>query len=324
MSFLHYLGLLLVSISWLWRIHILRPPGDLWLTLVLAGLVLLAFPPASMRLIGDAARGGTSRPGDRSAAPGPSGRFPKSTLALLVPLLLAFFTLPRQLSTGPLLCALAVIGGVFRGEGGGRFRPVTACIIGGTVLTVQGYSIPLLAVISSHVHTVPLFAHIIYPFVRLFDGAAALSGGRIFVSSMDEIYGMGVSLEKLAFIPLVLFFIAAEVSRVFNRDFARTVGRLALAFIAYAGVRFIFILFAVVILNNERLFWEREAILLSLVPLPLLIAWVVPFPSRGGVAETARGAARTRGGTPIRAAVLFTAAFFFLVGSVTFHDPGRE
>lgn len=322
MSFLHYLGLLLLSMSWLWRIHILRPPGELWLPFVLGGLALLVFPPAA-RLMDDAAGGIGSGPSGSSPDARRYGRLPKGALVLLVPLLLAFFSMPRQLSTGPLVLALAIVGGVVWGEGNGRFRPVTGCVLGGTVLTLQGFSIPILAVISAHVHTVPLFAYILYPFVHLFDGEAALGGGRIFVSSMDEIYGMGVSLEKLAFIPLALYFLSVAISRVLHRDCVRSLGRLVLAFIVFGGVRFIFVLFTVVILNNEKLFWERDAILLSLVPLPLLVAWFAPFSSGGSVPLSTRWNRRIPTGRFARATALFTVAFFLLAGSVTFHDPGR-
>ena len=323
MSFLHYLGLLLISVSWLWRIHLLRPPGDLWLPLVIGGLALLVFPPKSVRLINDALHGNGDTAGGGSGRADRSGRFPRTALIMLVPLLLAFFSMPRQLSAGPLVLALAILGGVLRGEGKGRFRPVTGCVLGGTVLTLQAYLIPLLAVVSVHVHSVPLFAYILYPFVRLFDGGAALGGGKIFVSSMDEIYGLEVSLEKLAFIPLTLYFFSVAVSRILHRDCIRSAGRIVLAFVVYGGVRFIFVLFAVVILNNERLFWEREAILLSFAPLSLFFAWIVPFASYGRTPGPARPDRHMTRGALVGAAALFTAAFFFLVGSVTFHDPGR-
>ena len=327
------MGILLISCSWLWMLNIYRPPGAFWLPMILGGLVLLSFPPGSIDLITDyihrqGGRGSSSRSGDGSAGKLPggtdsAGRFPWASGLVLIPVVIAVFTLPRQFSAGFIILLVAVLGGIFCGEGRGRFRPVTGCILGGTVLTLQGFAFPLLAVFSAHVHNVPLFGYILYPFVRLFDPSAAISGGRIFLSSVEEIYGFGVSTEKLALIPMAMFFIGVLVSRIFKGDALRSFARVTLAFILYGAVRFLFVFFAVVIRGGETIFWEPRAILLSLVPITLFMAWIVPYRRSTPNAIKEGESVGDRRGVPVGAAVLVTAAVFLLVGSVTFHDPGR-
>jgi hypothetical protein len=331
LSFLQYLGLLFLSLSWFWSLPIYKSTGIFWLPLVIAGIVLLSFPPRSMRLVTHYLyRGGGTEPANRIAGGDgrtgmgrllPAARFSKVSALLLIPLLIALFTLPRPLAPGLLILVLAIAGGVWIGEGGGTFRPVTGSLLGGAVLAIQGFALPLLAVFSAHVHNVPLFGYIIYPFVRLFEHSAAISGGRIYVASLEEIFGFGVSMEKLAFLPIALFCIAVVVSRVFNADALRSLGRMLLALIVFAAVRFILVFFAVVLSSKEFLFWDPRAILLSLLPVALVMAWILPYrvvPLAGSDREET-----ARGGTPVKAALIFTAAFFLLVGSIVFHDPGR-
>ncbi len=320
MSFLGILGLLFLSLSWLWRIHLFTRPGGFWLPLTIVGLLLLSLSLRSVRLFESGDEGG--REGASDEGSGAVMKFPRYTALLLVPLLLAVFTLPRPVTTGPLVLTVAVIAGMARGSWGRRFKPVLACLIGGTVLTIQGLVWPLIALVSAHVHAVPVFGYILYPFARLIDPDAAISAGRIFMSSVDEIYGLSVSLEKLAFVPMVLFFVAVVVSRIFNGDAVRSLGRLLLSFIIFGALRFLFLFLAVIILADGTLFWKPAATFLSLVPLPLLLAWLVPYKPVSAAASE-RGESRE---VPVRisaaAVLLFSIAFFLLAGSLLFHDPG--
>lgn len=305
-------------------LFIFRPPGTAWLPMIIAGLVLLSFPPGSLRLVtdhlhqGGGEGTGESATGSAGDGPGCIGRFHAVTLLLLAPVLLALFTLPRYFAPGFVVLALSILVGTIQGEGAGRFRPVTGCLLGGTVLTVQAVLLPLLAVVSAHVHTVPLFGYILYPFVRLFDPGAVLGGGKIFVSSVQDIYGYGVSLEKLAFLPLALFMAGILISRIFSRDAIRSLVRLILAFAVFAAVRFLFLLFIIVLTSADWLFWRPKAILLGLSVFPLVLAWILPYRPVAAL----RRAART--GVPVGATSLLTLAVFLIVGSVVFHDPGTR
>lgn len=249
-------------------------------------------------------------------------RFPRYVALLLVPLVLAVFALPREVTSGPIVLALAVIAGMFHGSWGKRFRPVLGCLVGGTVLTVQGFLVPLVSLVSAHVHTVPAFGIILYPFVRLIDPDATISAGRIFMSSVEEIYGFGVSFEKLAFLPMILFFVAVVISRFFNGDTVKSLGRVLISFIIYGALRFLFVFVTAIILTDETVFWKPTAMLLSLLPLPLLLAWLVPYRITaifaGTCIESRSFGLRARGA----AAVLFFITFFMLAGSLVFHDPG--
>ncbi|UCF06885.1 MAG: hypothetical protein JSV33_07650 [bacterium] len=328
MGFLHYLGILFLSSSWFWMLQIYRPPGSAWLPLLIVGLVLLSFPPRPIRLVtGYLHPEGISTQGLGAGGPSstPAGwarRFPAVSVVLLLPLLLALFLLPRYFAPGLIVLILSVLVGIVQGEGAGRFRPVTGCLLGGSILLIQGVLLPILAVVSAHIHTVPLFGYILYPFVRLFDPGAALDSGRIFVSSVEDIYGYGVSFEKLAFLPLALFFIGVGLSRLFARDLSRSLWRMLLAFIIFAAVRFLFLLFIIVMTGADWLFWRPKAITLSLIFFPVILAWVLPY-RREAHPEATAGARGTRAGLPIGAAALVTLAVFFIVGSLTFHDPGR-
>jgi len=327
--FLNYLGLLLLSLSWLWTLHVFHPPGGLWPVFIVLGIALLVFPARSVTLIRDHLRyrgGGRIDPDghqDMSRRKGEYGRLPRASLMLLIPMILAIFTLPRPFNLGPIVLSIALIGGVVRGEGVGGFRPITGGLIAGAVLTVQSFLFPIVALISAHVHTVPVLGYILYPFIRLFDPTAYVSGGVIFVSSVEEIFGLGVSMEKLALIPMALFFAAVVLFRAAVGDALRTLLRLLLAFLVYGAVRFIAVFFAAVILNNEVIFWNRLAILLSLIPLPLLVAWAVPGAFHGGEREK-DGKEAIAVGVPLRGTVVVALAAFLAAGSLLFHDPGSR
>lgn len=328
MSFLHYLGLLLLSCAWLWLLPLYQKPGPFWLPLVMTGLFLLSFPPDRSAPVqsgpGGSGAGAGTEAGPDMERSRESKKLGRSAALLLIPCILAIAALPRPFMLGPLVLFLAVLAGLLGAERRGGFRPVSGCILGGAVLTVQGFALPLLAVFSAHVHDVPLFGYILYPFVKLFDPSAALSSGRIFISSIEEIFGFGVSMERLAFLPLALFFIGVVVSRFSRGDALATTGRLVLAFIIYAGARLMVLLFAVAVSTRDSLFWETQSLLLSLLLLPLLLSRFAPFgPLPGRETGGAGEAAAARGGMRIRGAILLTASCFLLVGSITFHDPGR-
>ncbi len=325
MSFVNYLGLLLVSISWIWRLYIYRPPGQLWLFFLLAGLVLLC-PGVKNRGLFN----GSEVPGRREDLPEEgelpdrksrsAGKPPGWYAVVLIPLILIFFVFPGQFITGPVILMVGLIAGVLVGEGGRMFRPVEGAVLAGTVLTIQAFLLPLLAVLTAHIHQMPLGAYLLYPVVSLFEPAAAVSGGKIFVSSAEEIFGYTVSPEKLGFLPVTLYFASVVIFRFFRGDAIRTLPRVLAAFLIYSVVRFIAIFFASVLSNSARLFWEPWVFLISLIPLALLMAWAVPLENRHAITESPKKGSAV---SYPAVALILTVSFFLLAGSVLFHDPGR-
>jgi hypothetical protein len=310
MSLIHYLGLLLLSLSWLWALPIYGQPHGFPFLMVIAALVLLSFSPRSLRFL-----------------PGSTGgqrRLPHAAGLLLIPVVMALFVLPGIFTPGLLLLAVAITAGILRGEGEGIFKPVTGWLLAGSVLVLQAALLPLLAVLSGHIHAVPLIGYILYPFIRLFDASAAVSGGNIYMFSMEDIYGFGVTAEKLAFLPLALYFTAAVISRIFNGDTLRVLVRTVIVFLVYAAIRFMAVFFTVILAANERLFWNPSAIFWSLIPLVFALAWIIPL---GGeeMPDRTKDRKRISGMREIAPAALIAAvAVMLLAGSLLFHDPGSR
>ena len=57
MSLIHYLGLLLLSLSWLWVLPIYGQPRGFPFLMIITALVLLSFSPRSMRFLSGSDRG---------------------------------------------------------------------------------------------------------------------------------------------------------------------------------------------------------------------------------------------------------------------------
>jgi hypothetical protein len=236
---------------------------------------------------------------------------------------LALFVLPRAFWSGPIILIVGLIAGLAISAGGRRDSVVTGCLLSGGVLTVQGFVLPLLVLISAHVHTIPLLGYILHPVIRLFDPVAAFSGGSSFVYSYDYVHQFSVSLERLGFIPLGLLFVAVVVSWVFRRHHTKYLGKLVLLFIVYAIARYLLLLFSVVISGENFLYWNRAALFLSLVPFVLILARLVPFDLVELSAALAERTARDPGPRRVaRTAILTTFAAFLLTGAAAFHDPG--
>ena len=303
-------ALVLLSLSWGFRIPFVGDARNGWFPLVLAGLILLV-----------AALAGPTRSDARPVAPDSrSGRIAAGVLFGLG--LVALLLFPPGAPHGFLLLLVGAAVLSLRPGSAWIGRGATACAVAGLILVVQRLLVPVLEIVAAHGHSIPWLAWLFYPALALVNPATGISGGRLFMTSWEEIYPGAVSFERLAGAPLVMTLVAIWLWCFLGRAPRRSWIGATLALLGYAAVRFIFISLAVVQFDADWLYWRPEAVLISLLPL----AFVLPRSSPAWPDAARTTVFDPRPEHPLRPARLVAiggGALLIAVG-LTFHDPGQR
>jgi hypothetical protein len=161
----------------------------------------------------------------------------------------------------------------------------------------------------------------IYSLLKVFGFGAAWQGDMVAVQTFREVIRFSITLEKLAFFPLLFVLIGEAVSLfLFNvRRMWRRLLLTAVCMLAYGIIRLVVLCAIFVYAQDLSLFWDPVCVLLSLAPLPLVlerfnsVSVSYQLPNLHSVLKWKPASATAM-------AVILTAIGF--TGYLTYQDPG--
>ena len=241
-------------------------------------------------------------------------------LILLVPLALSIWAIPFpysiiavMLSLAALLLACAPVAHNLAWVG----LPV---LMLGAILAFQAAVFPLVFILSSRVHEVPLLTPVLYGIVKIFHPGAALSENTIIINYVYDVFEFPTRLEALGFIPASLFAAAGVVLlTALRRPLKSVLGFLALL-AGYSVLRYVLLVFLTVRLKTASVFWLSDPLILSYAPLAaalIAMPWFGASPSAHRPSLAWPGARRW-----LAAFALVALGVCGIIGAFAYHDAG--
>lgn len=213
-----------------------------------------------------------------------------------------------------------------------------------TIGLLQAGVLPFYTRFDSVYHSAGVFGPVISGLLNLFGFDAVWQGNIVAVQDFREVIRFSITLEKLAFFPLLFFFIA-EVVSLFLFKVQKIWRRLlltAVCLFGYSIARLVVLCALYVYAKDVSLFWNPVYILLSLLPLPLMLERLntvavtdqLPAFELAGRVSSLRlvgfwkallPALRALRWKPASAAAMTTIiAAFGLTGYLAYRDPGEK
>jgi hypothetical protein len=315
-----WLALFLISISWLFSLPIYIPENyAVTAVLIAAGLASACVALRKSKI--DLAK------------------FNKRYYLLLLPLAISWLLLrfPYNLGTSLLFIGLAIVPLY------SRWRWSSALALGlffsGAILIVQSAIPHLYAVFTSKSHSSSFLSPVIYQLLSFLNLPVSYSQGTVFVGTMRELYAFTTTWDKMALFPFLNLLVAGGILLwLFSRETVWRRKALSLSLFVIVGaiyviVRYIFMVLLFVHLmyyvgyyediSRMDIFWSAPVTAASFLPWLLLVWKLFPLKDTAG---TIRGKLRLRplNGRHLMAGALLCLSAFLMVGSIGFHDPGKD
>ncbi len=309
-----WLSLILVSISWLFSMHLYTTPNYYW-TVILTGLAIilsaLYFRKAQVEF---------KDMWFKTTSWFKTTRF----FFCAVPLLIASIIIPFPYNLGVILLTLSLF-----------LLPLLHSLffslwLIGSILIIQGFIVyPYLCWTAKFQQCIVL-TPLIYSILKFLGLPVSLSQDTIFIETMRELYEFPTDWDKLALLPFLNILIGGVVILRFFAVSKRflTIGLFALTTAIYFIVRYVLMILIFLYLmyfvpDNETsskvfLFWNPLITLMSFLPFLFLCPF---FKLKSGIIPAQFGSlffAKSR----LRGIILFGLALFFITGYFGFHDPG--
>ena len=267
------LAVVLISVSWIFQLHIYLPPQDTripWLLYAVAFIFLL------IRILSRSREPWTEKlPSPRWAA------FLGFIACMFVLVLLPY---PYNVGAAP-LCIGWILLPFFRKHSlAGYFS--AALVQLGILLLISASLLPPLFAWAARVHQLSgpgyFFTPAIYALFKLFGQPVDIIGSSIFLRTFEDLYPVTMTTEKLLPVPLVLFILIWSAVIIIRSEVRRVERLLFFWVIAalYAVIRLAVLLFIMMQRVNPSFFWDPVFMTISLIPLSLITTEpddLVPF-----------------------------------------------
>lgn len=302
-----WLGLILLSVSWLFFIPIFNTPDwAIGMIFLIIGIVfnILGFWKHDFKEIN------------------------RKYILILIPLFLAIIVIPLPYSLGLIVLTIGIILYIikslcFASEKANWF--FLGVSFSGLILSLQMLLFPLYSIIVSHGHRVDFLSSIVSFFSNLFGLTTSVNEGIVFVQTYEQTYPFTTTLEKLGFFPwfniligaLLIFFLLPKI---------RKVGIYIIGFLVVSGVylifRYVFFIFIFTRTVDINVLWDPVLISISFIPLALLF---MKFISLNNVNLDLDYFKKFNVNKKHVLAIIMVFLFVFsLVGAFVFQDPGTE
>ncbi len=262
-----------------------------------------------------------------------------SAIPLLVALVLIPF--PYSISAGFLLAAV-VVAFFFKPpadkEPGIFMRLTTALVLCGLILAMQTAILPLFYLLFSHFHRVEILAPTASFLLQIFGINASHANGELFLQNVDQVFALIPSWDALGLYAalnilaggIVLFYLFSTRKPYYVL--------LPALLLAYMLVRYLFLIFIFIEVEQVNVFWRLDVTTLSWLPLPLVLYCLLPQSFAGAASAftftflISRHAIAPHKGARLRKAPImewrfaFTVALFALslIGFFGLADPGEK
>ncbi|MEW6097369.1 MAG: hypothetical protein AB1567_12745 [bacterium] len=318
-----WLSLILVSMSWLFSLHIYTQINYYW-TFILIGIavILSSFCFRKVKLeVSD-------------------NRY----LFFCIPLLIACVILPFPYNLGPSILILSLLLFPFS-----KFFPLVFSLwIVGLLLIIQAPIPHLYMCFTAKFQQCDILTPLVYQILKFLGLPVSLSQHTIFIETMRELYEFPTTWDKLAIFPLLNLLIGGVIllkfffrGQTLNIEFSPKfhiqgltpiVVLFALTTIIYLIVRYIFMILIFLYLmyfvpydeeaSNVFLFWNPIIIMCSFIPYIFLLKFFNLQISPGIVHAQFNPLFFDK--SRIRSIVFISLATFFIIGYFGFHDPGSH
>lgn len=199
-------------------------------------------------------------------------------------------------------------------------------LLTGLIFIIQSTSVPFYYAFAARYHRIDLLNQIVYPLIKIFGLKASLSNGVIYLSTYEGALAFPAMWEKLGLHFLLIFFVGGAVLLLlFCRQRLRKIlGLMGICF-GYALLRYLILIFVFAQVNRAAIFWHPMLLTISFVPLPFILFAFYPQSARDSRSTKndhfASEQFRFRSIDSLAALLVFI-GIFSLMGVWGFHDPG--
>ncbi len=293
-----WIGLFLLSSTWLFTLPIFADASGYWIPCLIGGILFNTFAFW------------------RAKASTPSVKH----YLLGIPLLLFIFLLPFPHNLGSLLILASLALSPLRRY----FRRITSLLLGlffsGVILFFQNLAISLYYILGSRYHRVDVLAPLVCRGLKLIGVNAYLNQGIIYVPRVVDIFYFITTWQRLGLLLVILTLIGGFVLLFLSKSWRRSLLILASLLVVFPLVRHIFLILVVLSTNRLNCYWSPLVTMVTFLPLFLLLARWIP------AAKT--NLTLTLGEvTPLKYVSVFGLAFlstFFFLFAFGFQDPGEK
>ncbi|MEW5803005.1 MAG: DUF4350 domain-containing protein [bacterium] len=202
----------------------------------------------------------------------------------------------------------------------------------GLILLIQAAVLPVVYFFAARYHQISFLQPLVYPLLKAAGLRVSLSDGALFVQTVDKVFKVSVTLERLGFFPFLLSLSGGLMLLFATGQGKGRMGKFLLILLGYSFFRFLVLLIISVKINNQAIFWSSLITSLSYLPFFLLLAEFMPFSqspeqsasslSQSHLICPAHPVRPAFSRTSFRFGSLFFLCSFFLVLAMGFCDPG--
>jgi hypothetical protein len=292
-----WIGILLLSVSWIFLLPIYEPPHWAWVVFVILGIAAhaISFRRSGIRAV------------DRSYA------------LLLAPLILFAVVVGWPHNLGAVVLAFAVVFALSSRQYDRAHRVALALGFSGLVLLAQASVWPLYSHLAARIHNVPALNPVFAFCVNLLGGGATYNQDGLFVktgSGVDQLY---TTWEALGLFFMVNIALGGVILLVLFGRLREGLAKLIALLIAYGVLRYAVLLFIFASFQTSDLFWQRSWTILSFIPLPFILSVTLRFTPEEEVVALPR---LSFTGRRALAGILLAVSVSCIILAVTFQDPG--
>ena len=178
-----WLGLILLSVSWLFFIPIFsKPDYNIGIILIILGIIcnILGLIKHDFKKIH------------------------KKYLIILIPLILSLFVIPIPYNLGLIVLTVGLLLYIFKTyvlkseKANSLFLSIS---LSGIILTIQMFFFPVYAILISHNHRVDILSPFVSTFSNLFGLEASVNNDLVFIQTVEQTYPFTTTWEKLGLFP---------------------------------------------------------------------------------------------------------------------------
>lgn len=292
-----WLGAVLLTMVWLFALPLGEPPHWMW-----AGFLILGVAASSL-----AFRGLEFRPA------------PKAYAALFLPLTLYTAVTPWPHNLGAIVVMVALLAALSARRNRYADPAVLGAGFSGLALLAQAIAWPAYEHVAARLHNFPLLNPVFAFLVNLLGGSASYGNDSIFIKTASGVSQLYTTWEVLGAFPLLNVLLTGGLLLMF---FERVWDRLTRFFIivmAYAIIRYIFLLFAFSSFGTSDILWRRPWTVISFLPLAFVLMKFLPLKTDAQEVTLPIVSFDRRTATVLGAGSL---AIVALASALLFQDPG--
>ncbi len=306
MKRLLWLGLLFLSISWLFFIPIFTiPEANTGIFFLILGILcnILALWKNDY------------------------GKFDNRYLVLIIPILISIFFIHFPYNIGLIILVIGLLFYTITNQlKNKKIQVISAGVsFSGIILIIQTAIFPFYSIFVSHFHRIDILSPIVSIIGNLFGLTTSVNNNMVFVQTLQQTYPFTTTLEKLGFFIWLNILVGAIIIIFLLYGKRKILLNLLIFFIAslpYLILRYITFIHLYISTDDLDVFWNQWYMLLSFIPLALLLIKILPLKDGKFECDCFKNFKITN--KQIVAIFIIFIFVFSIVGAYAFQDPGSK